>query len=82
MSGDDEVTADPVRGPLLGKARGHAEVITLSGLAANDVEQLIGSIPGMSSRDLAAGVWRPVPERVEGDQLPASKGLPAADGAS
>lgn len=43
---DDEVSVDRQRAPLLAEARSQAEVIALTGLATDEVEQLIGAMSG------------------------------------
>jgi predicted ATPase len=56
---DDEVSADAARRSLLAQARSNGEVVALTGLAAADVERLMGSVAGMRPHaSLAADVLR------------------------
>ena len=56
---DEEVSPDDQRGRLLAQARGNGEVVALTGLAAVDVERLMGSVAGMRPHPgLAADMLR------------------------
>jgi tetratricopeptide (TPR) repeat protein len=56
---DEEVNPDEDRGRLLAQARGNGEVVALAGLAAADVELLMGSVAGTALEPgLAADVRR------------------------
>ena len=56
---DEEVSGDETRRELLARARGNGDVVALTGLAAADVDHLIGAVAGVRPpAGLAAEVFR------------------------